>query len=861
VPGLRVILDPEEVALAFEQDEDDEAAGYFVMSPLRVPRPEREQQWTSNADTEGELAAGGRDKNIEIPPKLRIVGRDEADFRERQIQLAQKLHKYGNGEGGTLRLVFPDGVAIDYEIRGVKGGEGLIDNRYIHSWRAEEEVTFICGPFGVGEEILVGEFSGSDRVLECVVDEVPGTAEALGRAEIVSPGADVWELLWGRDSRYFEQTATAQARYAAKDLTPLGGATPTTTTVDGKAGVSVVRATLTPNWTAGLSTDVGGVGPLTHKGVFELYAWIHMPISNAGEVAILGEYGVGDLSSSTELEPTYFPANHFREGQVVRLTLGQVWLRAPRRGEHQWQARLVHKSTVVGDKLDFLDVGVRSVEERSGRISASPVLRQPTALLARDEFAQSGILNGQTLAASGTSAGPSSPTTVAEDATVGTQSWVNLANAKGFDGSVARAGLTYPQVSKYLKVTGLGFAIPGTATIKGIALRVRRRTYSAGAGGLSSSGVRDQSVKLVKAGAIAGSEHANPNRWSHILWGDAVYGGPSDLWGTTWTPAQVNAANFGAVFAGYNSQIETSTDAEVDGFQVTVYYSEGEGEKWVTSGDADDFTLNVGEVSAQRTAVSDANILAGRYAIGGNVVNTDIVVGIHVERSSVAAAAGERIQGGALARYVDENNWLFFGLDISAPAVPVEESLRILKRVGGEPAELGRIAIPAQYGVGRSVFLHVDRRGRWFAWGSLLEGGIPRLLAAGQDRDLVTGGALDDGKSGFYDSKTGSSACTRLYDNYVTWIPQLQATIFEGHALELGHDAAERESISGGGWVSVVPEFDYLKLAPSGLEHRKNRLVFMASPHDPELMGVGFPNELKVALYATPRYRGVPDPA
>jgi hypothetical protein len=79
--------------------------------------------------------------------------------------------------------------------------------------------------------------------------------------------------------------------------------------------------------------------------------------------------------------------------------------------------------------------------------------------------------------------------------------------------------------------------------------------------------------------------------------------------------------------------------------------------------------------------------------------------------------------------------------------------------------------------------------------------------------------------------------------------------------LELSHDSAERESASGGRWVDVVPELDYLKLAPAGRENRENRLVFIASPNDPDLMGVGFPSELKVALYVTPRYRGVPDPA
>jgi hypothetical protein len=861
LPGLNAILDPEAAPLEFVADEA--GIGFHIFSPLKVGTPQTQKLWAANVDSEGAEPAGESEENMEIVPKLRITGAGEADFRNRQLQLEQKVHKLKK-EGGTLRLVYPDSTWIDYLVRDVTGGDRLFDNRFVHHQRTEDEITFVCAPYGVGEEYLEGEYTTSSRILECVVGGVGGSAEALARAEITSPAADIWELVWGRDSRYFEEAATTRALYSAKDLTPLGGAASTTTTVDGKAGVSVVRATLTPNWTAGLSTDIAGVGPLTHEGVFELYAWVHMPATNTGEVAILGEFGVGDLSSSTELEPTYFSPNHFREGQVVRVTIGQVWLRAPRRGDHQWQARFLHRSTVVGDKLDFLEVGLRPVEERNGRIAVSPVLRQPTALAAREEFAQSGSLNGQTMAASSASAGPLSPATVVEDATVGTRTWENSGNAKAFDGSAAKiAAFTFGQVSKYLKATKHGFAIPGTATIKGIELRVRRRSPNPKSESSSNSNLADQSVKLVKAGSIVGSEHASSTRWPKEAWGDAVYGGPADLWGTTWTPAQINAEGFGAALAARNVQIATSDTAEVDGFQITVYYSEGEGEKWATLGDPDDFTLNVSELAAQRTAVSDAAINSGRFAIGGNVASTDVVVGIHFERSAIGGTgASERVRGGVLARYVDESNWLFFGLDAVAATSPTEETLRVFKRVGGgEPVELGRVPIPTEYGVSRSFYLQVDRRGRWFAWASLLESGIPRLLSAGQDRDLVSGGALDDGKSGFYDAKTGANTCTRLYDNYVTWIPQLQAVIYEGHALELSHEAAERESISGGRWVPLSPELDYLKLAPAGMENRKNRLVFIASQHDPDLMGVGFPTELRVALYVTPRYRGVPDPA
>lgn len=56
----------------------------------------------------------------------------------------------------------------------------------------------------------------------------------------------------------------------------------------------------------------------------------------------------------------------------------------------------------------------------------------------------------------------------------------------------------------------------------------------------------DEIVKIVKAGSITGDDQSDEQ---DLTSSDAVYsfGGTTDLWGTTFTPAQVNAANFGAV--------------------------------------------------------------------------------------------------------------------------------------------------------------------------------------------------------------------------------------------------------------------------------------------------------------------------
>jgi MSHA biogenesis protein MshQ len=78
---------------------------------------------------------------------------------------------------------------------------------------------------------------------------------------------------------------------------------------------------------------------------------------------------------------------------------------------------------------------------------------------------------------------------------------------------------------------------------------------------------------LVKAGAASGTNGAGATTYttSDVV---AVHGSPSDLWGTTWTPAQINAVNFGAVFTATKPD---STGAAhvitVDHIQITVHYS------------------------------------------------------------------------------------------------------------------------------------------------------------------------------------------------------------------------------------------------------------------------------------------------
>lgn len=846
MPGLTAVLDPDAAPL-----ELTEGNGFNLLG-IKAPAAQSEKQWASNIDTEGQLPAGDKTSNLEISTRLRITGKGEKQFRERQVAFEQKINKLQK-EGGTLRILYPDGSHIDWEVRAISGGERLIDNRFFHAQRTEDEITFVCGPFGKGEEELVGEYETTSRVLECVIENVKGSADALARAVVTSPSGDVWDLKGGRDSRHYSAAATAKALYAASALTPLGGATSTTATVDGKAGTSVVRqGTLTPNWTAMLSTQITGVGQMTHEGIFEVLAWVHMPAANTGAVAIGWDYAVGDLAHRVEGERIYFDVDHAREGKVIQLSLGHIFLEAAEQGSHLWEGRIIAKSTVVGDVLDVLDFGLRPLEEASWRVGVNPALNQPTALTLRDEFNQgAGNLNEKVLAGAGTFSGPKSAGTGADDATVGTVAWTNPGNITVSDDTRAVATLGAGAKSHYLKATKFGFAIPAGATIDGIVVEVERSNPN------EAKPVVDNAVRIVKGGAIQATDRSSLSIWPTS---DAYYafGAQTDLWGATWANTDINAEGFGVAISAWATG--GATEARIDHIRITIYYTDAGGQKWTTSGDAVDLAVETTGHTAQRSEVSDASIVQGRYAVAGTTVFTDQVVGISCKRGSSAAGGSERVRGGVLARYVDENNWLFFGPDRDAPSAPVTDTVRVIKRVSGTVTELGKLVIPDSSDY-RSVWLHVDRRGRYLCWGSLLLSGLPRLLLAGQDNDLATGGALDDGKAGFYDAKTGATANTRNFNDFVAWIPPLDAAIYSGLSLELAHDRVEREALGGGIWGEMTPEGDYMRLSPAGIESRQNRLVFIASPNDPDTMGVGFPSKLKVAIYATPRYRTIPDPA
>lgn len=157
------------------------------------------------------------------------------------------------------------------------------------------------------------------------------------------------------------------------------------------------------------------------------------------------------------------------------------------------------------------------------------------------------------------SQGPLSPGIVANDSSAGTSIWINPQNADTSNDAYATTG-PGGTPSQYLKATSFGFSVPAASQITGIEAHVERRS--------ALGTVFDAAVRIVKGGVVGAADRSDGSFWSAT---DEIitYGSDSDLWGETWSPADINAAGFGVAV----SATDTFDTAGVDHITMTVYYT------------------------------------------------------------------------------------------------------------------------------------------------------------------------------------------------------------------------------------------------------------------------------------------------
>lgn len=184
-----------------------------------------------------------------------------------------------------------------------------------------------------------------------------------------------------------------------------------------------------------------------------------------------------------------------------------------------------------------------------------------TGAQVQGQFTQ-GPLNPASFANNNTTC-PFAYTSVAHIAPAG-----NVATSNNVYASASHCDCCDTQTS-CLEARNYGFTIPGSATITGIRVEVERRR-SAGAGGY----IEDNGVMILKGGAYTGPNRANYGlNWPTT---DAFvsYGGAGDLWGTTWTPADINAAGFGVAIASISYTCGSAMTSFVDHIRITVFYDD-----------------------------------------------------------------------------------------------------------------------------------------------------------------------------------------------------------------------------------------------------------------------------------------------
>lgn len=170
------------------------------------------------------------------------------------------------------------------------------------------------------------------------------------------------------------------------------------------------------------------------------------------------------------------------------------------------------------------------------------------------------------------STGPA--TVVQSNLGAGTIAVTDPANAQVSDSVFSTTTLNANQRSYGYKATGFGFSIPTGATITGITARASYYTSVSTA----TTGMSAQLTKngIALAGGSSGELVSNHSTHQYYNLQSGGGGSVSYLWGTTWTPAEINAATFGI---GYADQVVIGTGStttfNVDHFEITVCYNTG----------------------------------------------------------------------------------------------------------------------------------------------------------------------------------------------------------------------------------------------------------------------------------------------
>lgn len=150
--------------------------------------------------------------------------------------------------------------------------------------------------------------------------------------------------------------------------------------------------------------------------------------------------------------------------------------------------------------------------------------------------------------------------------------WTGPTNIAVTDAVYATQSVLSLNISTALSTSTLGFSIPAGSTINGIQVDIVRHASS----GSSMDFGTTQGATGVSLSKVAGTRVGTAKN-DTTLWGttDATttFGSAADLWGTTWTAAEVNATGFGVVMDCENNNATLARTASIDSILVTVTFT------------------------------------------------------------------------------------------------------------------------------------------------------------------------------------------------------------------------------------------------------------------------------------------------
>lgn len=229
--------------------------------------------------------------------------------------------------------------------------------------------------------------------------------------------------------------------------------------------------------------------------------------------------------------------------------------------------------------------------------------------------------------------GNTAPTNGANDTSYGSIAWSNPTNIYASENTRASVTLSGTTATNYLSASSFGFSIPTDATIVGITASIER-VRNGGTTGVA----RDNVVRLVKGGTVIGDNKAATGTNWPTTEAAATYGSSTDLWGTTWTPSDINASNFGLVVAAAGAAAGADRVANVDQILINVAYttpitstSQSQAQEYCVPGDSSACNPPIGHwkfdenTGTSTTADSSGNNYAG--TLNGTMTADDWVQG------------------------------------------------------------------------------------------------------------------------------------------------------------------------------------------------------------------------------------------